>query len=35
MQEIVKEEEEEQKGHLRRVVAKQEKLKHPPRLGKH
>lgn len=36
MQEIAKEEEEKQKRHLRRVVAKQERLKQrPPRLGKH
>nr|XP_048322564.1 ribosome biogenesis protein NOP53-like [Ziziphus jujuba var. spinosa] len=36
LQEIAKEDEEKQKRHLRRIVAKQEKLKsHPPRLGKH
>ncbi|KAM1126318.1 hypothetical protein ACFX2B_041018 [Malus domestica] len=36
IQEIAKEDEERHKRHLRRVVAKQEKLKScPPRLGKH
>lgn len=36
MQEIAKEDEEKQKRHLRRVVAKQERLKtRPPRLGKY
>ncbi|PSS34428.1 P60-like protein [Actinidia chinensis var. chinensis] len=36
IQEIAKEDEEKQKRHLRRVVAKQERLKsRPPRLGKH
>ncbi|KAK4786467.1 hypothetical protein SAY86_003156 [Trapa natans] len=36
MQEIAKEDEEKQKRHLRRIVAKQERLKQqPPRLGKH
>ncbi|KAJ0046872.1 hypothetical protein Pint_06665 [Pistacia integerrima] len=36
IQEIAKEDEEKQKRHLRRVVAKQERLKAcPPRLGKH
>ncbi|KAJ9539881.1 hypothetical protein OSB04_026387 [Centaurea solstitialis] len=34
--EIAKEDEEKSKRHLRRVIAKQEKLKsHPPRLGRH
>ncbi|KAK9154074.1 hypothetical protein Sjap_001554 [Stephania japonica] len=36
LQEIAKEDEEKQQRHLRRVVAKQERLKSgPPRLGKH
>lgn len=36
IQEIAKEDEEKQKRHLRRVVAKQERLKScPPRLGRH
>ena len=36
MEEIAKEDEEKQIRHMRRVVAKQEKLKaRPPRLGKH
>ncbi|XP_031374771.1 ribosome biogenesis protein NOP53 isoform X1 [Punica granatum] len=36
MQEIAKDDEEKQKRHLRRIVAKQERLKQcPPRLGKH
>ncbi|XWS65777.1 hypothetical protein CRYUN_Cryun05aG0142800 [Craigia yunnanensis] len=36
LQEIVKEDEEKQKKHLRRVIAKQERLKAcPPRLGKY
>ncbi|KAL6977530.1 hypothetical protein U1Q18_026329 [Sarracenia purpurea var. burkii] len=36
IQEIAKEDEEKQKRHLRRIVAKQERLKsRPPRLGKH
>jgi len=36
MNEIAKEDEEKQRRHQRRVVAKQEKLKSgPPRLGKH
>ncbi|PON83231.1 Ribosome biogenesis protein Nop53/GLTSCR [Trema orientale] len=36
LQEIAKEDEEKHKRHIRRVVAKQEKLKScPPRLGKH
>ncbi|KAL7214693.1 hypothetical protein ACSBR1_026972 [Camellia fascicularis] len=36
IQEIAKEDEEKQKRHLRRAVAKQERLKsRPPRLGKH
>lgn len=36
IQEIAKEDEEKQKRHLRKVVAKQERLKaRPPRLGKH
>ena len=36
LQEIAKEDEEKQKKHLRRVIAKQERLKAcPPRLGKY
>ncbi|KAF8397156.1 hypothetical protein HHK36_016063 [Tetracentron sinense] len=36
MEEIAKEDEEKHKRHLRRIVAKQERLKsYPPRLGKH
>lgn len=36
MQQIAKEDEEKQKRHLRRAVAKQERLKaRPPRLGRH
>jgi len=35
LQEIAQEEEEKQKRHLRRVIAKEERLKsNPPRLGK-